>query len=188
MVPEPDHICQDPGPVGEAQGGSLRNSQFHAATEVILSLQRRQRGPGHNAFQCSWKDFKRAYAFPPPQFIPQVLAKIVQDQVELVLVAPCLEHATWFGELISLLAEPRSEVPPAIQEPGHQPNAEAPSAPARKAPADCMAAFTQSISRWHSIPEDAVAFFQASIWKNTWAGCQMAWRARCRSVTDAHTK
>jgi len=51
------------------------------------------------------------FAFPPPQLLPQVLRKVVIEGVDLSLVAPCWEDATWMPELLSLATHPPRKLP-----------------------------------------------------------------------------
>ena len=79
-----------------------------AQLRAYYTLDRRDpHAAGVDAFLQPW-DQGLLYAFPPPQLIPQVLAKLTKDRGQLVLIAPCWEDAAWFGEVLSLLVdEPR---------------------------------------------------------------------------------
>lgn len=55
-----------------------------------------------DALTLHWKPL-RGYAFPPFNLIPVVLNKVIQDRVDLVLVAPVWQAQPWWPILLSLL-------------------------------------------------------------------------------------
>ena len=79
-----------------------------AQLPVYFTLDKRDpQAAGVDAFLQPWEQ-GLLYAFPPPQLIPQILAKLTRDQGQMILIAPCWEDAAWFGEVLSLLIdEPR---------------------------------------------------------------------------------
>lgn len=71
---------------------------------------------GADAFMQSWGNLRGPiYVFPPPQLLPQVLAKVVTEEIEVMLIAPCWEDAAWLPELLALsTAQPRRLPPDAV--------------------------------------------------------------------------
>jgi hypothetical protein len=57
---------------------------------------------GIDAFRQPWAQFRLTYAFPPPQLIPAVLARLSQEKTRMILIAPWWEEASWFPELKTL--------------------------------------------------------------------------------------
>lgn len=58
----------------------------------------------HDALQMSWAGLV-AYAFPPFALLPKVLAKVRDERVEMILVAPNWPRRPWFPLLLSLLCD-----------------------------------------------------------------------------------
>jgi hypothetical protein len=67
--------------------------------------QRDRKAAGIDAFRQPWARFRLTYAFPPPQLIPAVLAKLSQEKTRMILIAPWWEEASWFPELRSLMVD-----------------------------------------------------------------------------------
>ncbi|XP_060741844.1 uncharacterized protein LOC132856323 [Tachysurus vachellii] len=65
---------------------------------------------GLDALVWTWPSL-RLYAFPPVALLPQVLARVRHDQVNLLLVAPRWPSRVWFTDLVSLLNGTPWEVP-----------------------------------------------------------------------------
>jgi hypothetical protein len=52
-----------------------------------------------------------AYAYPPTTLIPQVLAKVQEDQCRMILIAPYWPSRAWFPVLLDLLVDHPLELP-----------------------------------------------------------------------------
>ena len=57
-----------------------------------------------DAFNIPW-DFPLSYLFPPFCLIPMCLRKIMQEQVDCILIAPVWRSRPWFPALLSMLIE-----------------------------------------------------------------------------------
>ena len=80
-------------------------SQRSALLPQYFSIDRKdKKALGIDALEQTWK-FQLMYAFPPPQLIPMVLAKIRMTKATLILVAPFWTRASWLPELIQLSVE-----------------------------------------------------------------------------------
>ena len=87
-------------------------SRQTAQLSTYFTLDRRDRkAAAVDAFCQPWTA-RLMYAFPPPQLIPQVLAKVMRDRAEMILIAPCWEDATWFSKILSLLVDHPRRLPP----------------------------------------------------------------------------
>ena len=68
--------------------------------KTYFSLDRRDHhSAGTNALNQPWT-FKRMYAFPPPQIIPLILARMMECRGALVLVTPFRSREAWIPELV----------------------------------------------------------------------------------------
>ena len=57
-----------------------------------------------DAFNIPW-DFPLSYLFPPFCLIPMCLSKVMQEQVDCILVAPVWRSRPWYPVLLSMLIE-----------------------------------------------------------------------------------
>ena len=57
-----------------------------------------------DAFNIPW-DFPLSYLFPPFCLIPMCLRKVMQDQVDCILIAPVWRSQPWYPALLSMLIE-----------------------------------------------------------------------------------
>lgn len=63
-----------------------------------------------NALRCRWPR-TLLYAFPPLPLIPQVIRKIVEEEAEVILVAPFWPRRPWFADLRELSVQPPWRIP-----------------------------------------------------------------------------
>ncbi|XP_060602200.1 uncharacterized protein LOC132755347 [Ruditapes philippinarum] len=64
-----------------------------------------------DAFSLDWEN-KLLYMFPPFSLIPKVLQKVIQDQAEVILVAPVWTTQGWWAQLLHLLSQQSYLLPP----------------------------------------------------------------------------
>ena len=86
-------------------------SRLNAKLPLFVSLFPDHRAWALDAFSFSW-DRLVAYAFPPFNLLPQVLAKVRTSAVKLILVAPWWPQRAWFSDLIDLLIDQPRSLPP----------------------------------------------------------------------------
>uniref|UniRef100_A0A2D4J0A8 ribonuclease H n=1 Tax=Micrurus lemniscatus lemniscatus TaxID=129467 RepID=A0A2D4J0A8_MICLE len=63
-----------------------------------------------NALRCRWPH-ELLYAFPPLPIIPQVIRRILEEEAEVILVAPFWPRRPWFADLMELSVQPPWRVP-----------------------------------------------------------------------------
>ena len=63
-----------------------------------------------DAMSMSWKSLW-AYAFPPYALLPAILHKILQDQADIVLIAPLWPEARWFAKLLEMVVDVPRQLP-----------------------------------------------------------------------------
>ena len=83
-------------------------SRESAHLPVYFSIDRKdRRAAGINAQVQRWK-FKKKYAFPPPQLIPLISAKIRDfgGSQLLILITPFWTRSAWLPELLQLSIQP----------------------------------------------------------------------------------
>ena len=69
-------------------------SQASAQADRFFSIDSRDSSQGMDALLQDWASLRGPlYAFPPPQLIPQTLSKVVVEQIDLTLIAPCWEDS-----------------------------------------------------------------------------------------------
>ena len=57
-----------------------------------------------DAFNIPW-DFPLSYLFPPFRLIPMCLRKVMQEQVDCILISPVCRSRPWYAALLSMLIE-----------------------------------------------------------------------------------
>lgn len=55
-----------------------------------------------DALRSPWPPGLLLYAFPPLPLIPRVIRKLLEEQTELILLAPHWPRCLWFADLMSL--------------------------------------------------------------------------------------
>ena len=81
---------------------NLFASNRSAQVETYFSLDRRDKlSAGTNALKQTWA-FNLMYAFPPPQIIPLILAKMKECKVTLILVTAFWSRAALLPELLQM--------------------------------------------------------------------------------------
>ena len=88
---------------------SNRSAQL---VETYFSLDRRDKlSAGTNALNQTWA-FNLMYAFPPPQIIPLILARMKECKGTLILVTPFWSRAAWLPELLQMSVLAPLRLPP----------------------------------------------------------------------------
>ena len=93
--------------IGRAQVNLFASREL-AHLPVYFSIDRKdRRATGINALEQRWK-FKKKYAFPPPQLIPLILAKMRDfgGSELLILITTFWTRSAWLPELLQLSIQP----------------------------------------------------------------------------------
>jgi len=69
-------------------------SRESSQAPFYYSIESDSRSQGTDCLLQDWSSLRGTiYAFPPPQLIPQTLQKLVTEQVQIILIAPCWEDS-----------------------------------------------------------------------------------------------
>ena len=98
MLPESSGGQQDIQEDGRSPGGTLRITRVDSPSSIYSSIDRKDiRAVGINASVQRWK-FKKKYAFPPPQLIPLLLAKMRETLGVFILITHLWTKSAWLPE------------------------------------------------------------------------------------------
>ena len=79
-------------------------SRLNAKTAKFISWHPDPGAMAYDAFSISWSNMS-CYAFPPFSLLPQVLAKILNDEASVLLIAPVWPTQSWYPLLLQLLID-----------------------------------------------------------------------------------
>ena len=79
-------------------------SRLNAKTAKFISWHPDPGAMAYDAFSISWSNMS-CYAFPPFSLLPRVLAKILNDEASVLLIAPVWPTQSWYPLLLQLLID-----------------------------------------------------------------------------------
>ena len=85
-------------------------TRANAKTPVFCALQKGQGEVSTDAMSTLWSH-TLGYAYPPTGLITRVLSKVIQEQAQLILIAPLWKDRPWYSTLLTLLVRPPLKLP-----------------------------------------------------------------------------
>ena len=92
-------------------GIDLFATALNHQTQVYISLCPDPNALALDALSVDWSSLPLAYGFPPMLILPNVLQKIRQSSVNIILVAPAWPTQSWFPDLLNLSMAAPLEIP-----------------------------------------------------------------------------